>query len=295
MKGAFSSYHPIINFLFFCAVIFSSMFFMHPAFLCISVAASFSYSIYLNGKKALKFNLLFMLPAMLMIMLVNPAFNHSGVTILTYFRDNPITLESIVYGVATGMMFASVILWFSCYNVIMTSDKFIYLFGRIIPALSLIFSMVLRFVPKFKAQIKMISNAQKCVGRDTSNGTKLQRARHGIRILSIMVTWALENSIDTADSMRSRGYGLKGRTSFSVFRLDGRDRGAFIFLSVLIILILTGAFSGQNNIQYFPSVKLEETTGFSVLVYLSYALLCFTPMLLDLKEDVKWRHLQSKI
>ena len=70
--------------------------------------------------------------------------------------------------------------------------------------------MVLRFVPKFKAQFRVVSNAQKCVGRDVSNGKLLERIRHGIRILSIMVTWALENAIETADSMRSRGYGLKG-------------------------------------------------------------------------------------
>jgi len=295
MKGAFASYHPIINFTFFCAVIISSMFFLHPVFLCISLISSFVYSVYLNGKKALKFNLLFMLPAMLMIMLVNPAFNHSGVTILTYFRGNPITLESIIYGVVNGLMFASVILWFSCYNVIMTSDKFIYLFGRIIPALSLIFSMVLRFVPKFKAQIKVISNAQKCVGRDVSNGTYLERARYGIKILSIMITWALENSIETADSMRSRGYGLKGRTSFSTFRFDARDKGVFGIMIICILIILAGAFTGQNSIQYFPSVKVGELTGFSILVYISYLLLSFTPMLLDLKEEVKWRHLQSKI
>ena len=89
----------------------------------------------------------------------------------------------------------------------MTSDKFVYLFGRVIPALSLVLSMTLRFVPKFKAQVKIVSSAQRCVGRDVSNGGVLQRARNGLTILSILVTWALENAIETADSMRSRGYG----------------------------------------------------------------------------------------
>jgi hypothetical protein len=43
----------------------------------------------------------------------------------------------------------------------MTSDKFVYLFGEIIPALSLIFSMVLRLVPRLKAQSRVIANARK--------------------------------------------------------------------------------------------------------------------------------------
>ena len=115
------------------------------------------------------------------------------------------------------------ILWFSCYNQIMTSDKFIYLFGRIIPAMSLMLSMALRFVPHFIAQLKVIRNGQKCVGMDVSNGKWFKKVRYALNMVSILVTWALENAIETADSMKSRGYGLKGRTAFSIYRLNRRD------------------------------------------------------------------------
>lgn len=295
MKDTFSGYHPIINFTYFCAVILCSMLFLHPIILGISIIAAFSYSIFLNGRRAVLFNVFFLLPMMIIVSLINPLFNHRGMTILWYIRDNPITMESILYGAATGLMLGAVILWFSCYNAVMTSDKFIYLFGRAIPALSLIFSMVLRFIPKFKAQIKIISTAQKCVGRDISNGNYIERAKHGIKILSIMITWALENAIDTADSMRSRGYGLKGRTNFAIFRFDKRDKGILIVMIAFIGLILAGALMGFNDIQYFPSVKIREITWVGYLVYSAYLLLCFIPLILNLKEDKKWRHLQSKI
>ena len=59
---------------------------------------------------------------------VNPC-STMGVTILRYMGDNPLTLESILYGVAIAVMFGSVILWFSCVHVIMTSDKLMYLSG----------------------------------------------------------------------------------------------------------------------------------------------------------------------
>lgn len=107
----------------------------------------------------------------------------------------------------------------------MTSDKFVYLFGRIIPALSLVLSMSLRFVPRFTAQIKVISNAQKCVGRDVGSGGLIKRAKQGIKILSILVTWALENAIDTADSMKDRGYGLPGAPPFPFTALTGGTNG----------------------------------------------------------------------
>lgn len=162
MKDAFSTFHPIVNFVWFIAVLLFSMCFMHPVFLGVSLICAITYSVYLNGDKAIRFNLIYMLPLLIVTALINPAFNHEGGTILIYLYDgNPLTLESIIYGIAAATMLISVICWFSCYNVVMTSDKFVYLFGRIIPSLSLVLSMTLRFVPRFKARIGMVSNAQR--------------------------------------------------------------------------------------------------------------------------------------
>lgn len=292
MKDSFSTYHPIINFMYFIVVIGFSTFFMHPIFLVISLICSMIYSIYLNKRKALKFNIVYMIPLLIILMLINPAFNHYGVTILVYVNDNPITLESIVYGVASATMYISVIIWFSCYNSIMTSDKFMYVFGKIIPALSLIISMSLRFVPKFKAQIKVISNAQKCIGRDASQGNIIRRAKNGIKILSIMITWALENSIETADSMKSRGYGLKGRTSFSNFRFDIRDKIVFSIISGLTLIVLIGAFLGENNIKYNPAIVYKKISAVSIVVYVAYFLLLIMPVILNIMEDIKWYYIK---
>ena len=269
---------------------------MHPVLIAVSLVCSFGYSIVLNGKKAVRFNLLYMLPLLLFMAALNPAFNHAGVTILFYLPNgNPITLESILYGAAAAAMFISVIMWFACYNAVMTSDKFIYLFGRIIPALSLILSMVLRFVPRYKAQIKVISNAQKGIGRDVSNGNILERAQKGIKILSIMTTWALENAIETADSMKSRGYGLPGRTSFSIFRFDSRDKAVLFLIIGLITIVLAGASTGQNTMRFFPSIQLPAVTTSSFFVYLAYLALCLIPIIIDIVEEIKWKYIESKI
>ena len=256
-RDAFSSYHPAINFLYFALVLVGAMFLMHPACLGISLGAALAYDVYLNGRRAVRFSLTCLLPMLLMAALINPAFSHEGATILTYLPSgNPLTLESILYGFAAAAMLCAVILWFSCYTAVMTSDKFVYLFGRVIPALSLVLSMTLRFVPKFKEQIGVVSEAQRCVGRDVSDGTVLQRVRHGVTILSIMITWCLENAIETADSMKSRGYGLPGR--------------------------------------YFPTFRVAAWDGWSLSALLVYALLCLTPVIINRREDRKWTHLQSE-
>lgn len=271
------------------------MFFMHPACLVISLTGAVAYAVNINGRKAVRFSMIYMLPLLLLTAIINPVFNHEGATILAYLpSDNPVTLESIVYGLAAAAMLVTVIEWFSCYTAVMTSDKFVYLFGRIIPALSLVLSMTLRFVPRFKAQFQVVSEAQRCVGRDVSNGSVLQRLRNAITILSIMVTWALENAIETADSMKSRGYGLPGRTAFSIYRFDSRDRRVLLWIGFCGIYILIGALAGGLDWRYFPTIKGVGAEVFPVSVMLTYLALCLTPVTLNLWEDRVWRRLRQQ-
>lgn len=289
---AFSNYHPVILFLYFCVVLSFNMFFMHPVILMISLVSMFIYSVILNGTKALKFNVLYMLPITLIVALINPLFNHSGITILFYCNNNPVTLESIVFGVILAVLFISVIIGFSCFNKVMTSDKLMYLFGRFIPILSLMFSMTLRFVPRYKAQLKRISNAQKCIGMDASRGNILKRIKNGVRIISILITWALENAIESADSMKARGFGLKGRTSFSIFSWKKRDKTLLTLQIVLLVTILTGMGLGKFNSEYIPMIIISGMDETSFLFFLAYAAFCLLPVMADVKESMVWSKLK---
>lgn len=271
------------------------MFLMHPVSLLISLGAAVCYAVNLNGWKALRACLAYLLPMMLMAALVNPAFNHAGATIMAYLPSgNPLTLESIAYGAAAAAMIAAVVVWFSCYTAVMTSDKFVYLFGRIIPALSLVLSMTLRFVPKFRAQLHVVSEAQRCIGRDVSNGSLLQRLRHGVTILSIMLTWCMENAIETADSMKSRGYGLPGRTAFSIYRFDERDKNIFLWLVSCGLFLLSGALAGGMYWRYQPTMKGVAPTPLTVCFQACYLALCLTPVVLNIHEESVWKKLQKK-
>ncbi len=294
-KDAFSGYHPIINFLYYALILLFSMCLMHPVYLIISLIGALAYDIYLKGRKAVRFAVMGLLPMAVIAALVNPAFNHEGATILTYLPSgNPLTLESMLYGVAAAVMLASVILWFSSYNEVMTSDKFVYLFGRVIPALSLVLSMALRFIPKFKSQMDVVAEAQSCIWRDTKTGSVIRRVSNAIKIFSIMVTWSLENAIETADSMRARGYGLPGRTAFSIYRFDDRDKNVLAWLIFCGTYILSGWLAGGMYFRYYPTVKTAAWTPMTVSFMCIYLALVLTPVILDRKEDRQWKSLQSK-
>ena len=216
-QDAFSSCHPAVNFIFFALVLLFSMCLMHPACLAASMAGGCAYAACLRRREAGRFGLVFVLPTALAAALLNPLFNHEGATILAWLPwGNPLTLESVIYGLAAAAMLACVLIWFSCFHEVVQSDKLVWLFGRLLPSLSLVLSMALRFVPRFTGQMKKTAEVQRLQGLDVGRGGVWQRSRAAFAILSAMLTWSFENAVETADSMRSRGYGLKGRTSFSI-------------------------------------------------------------------------------
>ena len=296
MRDHFSKYHPLVNFLYFAMVISFSMMLNHPIAQGISFICALAYAIQADGTKAVKFTLKWCAPMFLLTAFINPAFSHEGITVLLYFPNgNPLTLESLLYGLSAGLMLATVLIWFLNFNRVITSDKFIYLFGRIVPALSLVLSMTLRFIPKFKNQLKSVMDAQRSIGRDISRGSLWQRTKIATTVLSIMVTWSLENAIDTADSMKSRGYGLKGRTAFSIYRFDDRDKAVLIFLSICGFYLMAGNMANAFGFLYFPRIRYVGINVITISFQFVYFIICIMPVVLNLAEERKWKAIHSKM
>ena len=291
---AFEWYHPIILFVYFIAMIFITMFTQHPVLLGISFVCAVSFCGMLTGLKKLLKSLAYSIPVLLVIAVTNPLFSHNGETVLFFLNDNPVTLEAILYGLDIAVMIMAVFYWFKCYHAVMTSDKFIYLFGRVIPKLSLLLSMVLNFIPKFKRQYKEIDQSQKALGIYGAKGY-IDKIRSRIRVLSILVTWSLENSVETADSMRARGYGLKGRTSYSIFKWTVRDTvmAALVFALTAMICFLMSL--GYAEYWFYPTFKAFDRSALAILLYVGLFVLMMLSTASEIKENIAWRYLRSKI
>ena len=290
---AFLACHPAVNLLYFVLVLTFSMFFLHPLCLAVSLCAALWCAAQLNGGTAVRRTALWLAPTALLAALVNLAFNHQGATILAYLPSgNPLTLESIAYGFAAAAMLAAVVLWFSCWNTVMTSDKLMHLFGRVVPALSLLLSMTLRFVPRFQAKLREVTAARRGMGLYAEKG-RLQKLKSAVTVFSVMVTWSLENAVETADSMKSRGYGLPGRTAFSLYRYSRRDRLLLLWLALCGAYVAAGWALGGVKWRYYPTAR-GVLTPYSASVLLAYFLLCLTPVLLQRKEARTWSSIASK-
>lgn len=292
-RDAFSGFHPVVNFLFFVAALGLTMFIQQPVYLLISMISGCAYLLYLQGKKGFLRQVGYLVPILVMMAIMNPMFNHEGVTVLWYLpNDNPITLEAICFGLASAVMMGASIVWFNCCNTVFTSDKIIYLFGRVIPALSLMISMTLRFVPRFKNFLQSVLRTQRAMHKPENTKEKLGQA---LAAFSATVSWAMEQSIVSADSMKSRGYGLFGRTAFSIYIFEKRDG---ITLFVLFLLCAGAAVPhivGLMGWTYYPSMTGELIGPVQIFAYLCYGGMCNLPLIIDMMEDRKWNALRSKI
>lgn len=290
MKDAFSNYHPIVNLTYFLMVLGCASLLRHPVCLGIALVSSTIYASVLTGKENLIRIIKGMLPMSVMIIIINPLVNHQGVTILGYFRSgNPFTLEACIYGFAAAAIIWSLVQWFVCWNRIMTTEKLIYLFGRLMPALSLVVSMSLRFVPRYQRQLHKIMDAQKQLGKFGKGAGVISRLKLSIRVLSIMTTWAIEHAVETAQSMKGRGYGLPGRTAFSIYRWQARDTRLFIFELVLGVSVLIGGIRGSFQWSWMPIMSNLHITVENGLIFGSYLLLTLLPAGLNGKEEMEWK------
>ena len=286
-KDAFSRFHPVVNFVFFVGAIGFAVVIQHPLYLLAALVCSAAYYLMLTGKKGWKL-ITGMIPVFLIVSLCNPLINTRGDTILFTYFDRPYTLEALCYGGALGIMFVLMMLWFGCYNLVLTSDKFICLFGSLIPSLSLLLVMVLRLIPSFMRKTRQIIAARASIGKGGSEGTSYRdKAQAGMTVLSALTDWALEGSIVTADSMRSRGYGAAKRTSYRIHRMTLRDWVVLILEAVLALMVMTGGVSAE----FTPTIVISPLTWH----YGAYWAFLLIPIILAWKEAIQWRILRSKI
>lgn len=291
---AFSKIHPAVTMVYFLAILLISMFVNNPVFNLLSLMGASLFSVLLTSMKDSFLDIKFYLPLLLLVAVTNPLFSQNGNTVLFRIFNISITFESLLYGVAFGVILLTVILWCKNYNIVMTSDKFIYLFGKLIPKLSLIITMALRFVPMLKRQLQSISRTQKTIG--LYNSKKYSDKIRGVcNVLLILVGWSLENAVEVAHSMKARGYGLKGHTNYSIYKFRKKDIIIFISLTFLISVTAVGIYMGYTDFKYYPVLSEINRSAEAIITYIAFAIFAFLPSIIEVEENIRWSFYKSKI
>lgn len=265
--------HPLVIFAYYAVALLLVIRLAHPIFLLISFFLLFVQRFFVVGIKKSLCALIYSISATLLCILINPLVNHRGVTLLFLIGDIRITKEAVYYGFYMALILLVSLYLFTCFSHDMTSEKIMTLMGQCMPSLCLIFSMVLRLVPK--------------VSRDYR---ELQ-AVHGkkIQLLSALTGMEMEDSLERSISMKQRGYGRNRRSSYYERKIVWQDS---CFLAVIALVLFFYFQSGGDSVRYFPSVFLPPFTVWRYGVAVSYMAI---PILLRGKEEIKWFLWKRKI
>lgn len=280
---AFSEYNPITIFVHFMLVIFIAMFIQNPIILLTALFCSVMlYTI--SFRKISAKTLIFWVILFVLISIINPIFSHKGETVLLFINGRAITLEAFLYGINNGLMILAVMIEFLVFSKIMTSDKIMYMFGKISPRLSLLLSMSLRYIPLYRQQAGIINNTQKTMGLYKENNI-IDNIKSGLRVCSSLITWSLEASVDTADSFVARGGELRHRSSFSLFRFRKNDTILIIASIMLFSAVISAQAMGLLAIDYYASGNFFSKLNFNLLTaaaYSAYFILSIIPFILEI-------------
>lgn len=285
----FDCYHPMINLIYFVVAIAGTNYFNHPVFLVISFLCAFIYSVKLRGVKTLILNLVLTVLGMLYANWY-AFYNHFGVTNLkANFIGNQITLEALIYGGVRGITVVTMIMWLLCVFKLITADKVVFLFGCVSPRLSLFLTILLRTLPRVRVRSRCIETSREGIGKGVKQGNVIKRILHLFGFLSILITWTLEDFVESSKSMKSRGYSLKGRTAFSIYRFDNRDRSLVIGFFFCIMLLIVAILFNQVRILYNPEIVMNRITPVSYVFYVAYAVFLLLPMVLQIIGEYRFK------
>ena len=294
--GRFILMHPVVTASYYAIVIGILMFSNSPLFLISAIAMGMCYDMLLKGRRSLRNNLFIILFMSFLTVLINALFTHNGSTVLFYLGNNRVTLEAACYGLAMALMLSGVVIWFSSFNVVMTSEKLIYIFGRFAPVLGLTLSMIFRFVPLLRTRFELIREGQKALYTGDEKGF-IGKIRQFGKEVSILVSWSLESSIESADSMAARGYGLKGRTSYNLFKIRAADIMTLLLSMLLGGVTITSYAAGVNKLYYYPVIRVVESSPkwLELAGYISFIALLAMPLAIDLIGELRWKKSRSTI
>lgn len=292
---AFGRLHPAVQFIYLAGVLLMTMLTLNPWLLGSSFLMSLLLGAVYGGIQNLRRSLAVEIPVFLFTVLIQPVFSHSGETPLYYVNENAVTAEAYIYGLMIAVLLISVIQWCACAHSLITSDKWMYLFGRIMPSLGLVFSMVLRFVPLMRSRYRQIHEGQMGLGRTGLGRGPAGRLRLYLKELSILISWSLEASIETGASMEARGYGLKGRTSYHLYRWGRPDTVAACLMLLLFGTVLAGVWTGGLQVYYLPRICFTGNTGMTAACTVLFTVGAGVPLFYEMRGAIRWRCLNAKI
>lgn len=294
MNHGFRTLHPVVLLTYYLATTIAITINRHPFFLFFTVLVLILFNWVCDRGKTMKWWWRFFVLFGLLLFLLNPLLNHRGQHVLIYLFDQPITMEAVVQGAINALTFVALLLLFITFPRIIDSSKFLFLFSGVFPKWGLLAMLSVRFVPLFRIRLEEIIAVQRARGISLTTGTVRARLKNGFALVHSLLTWSLEDGIQTADSMAARGYGLKQRSRYNPYRLHPSDIFAIGTIAGLLALTIFGSWLGDGVLTMTPVIEPVYLTGREWTFFIIHTLLVGFPVIVEIKEEAQWFYWKQK-
>lgn len=253
--AAFSMSHPAVPALCMVLTLGLTMFSMQPVLLALSLAGGLAYGFATRGVARTLGALRWQLPVILIIAVLNPLFSASGSTELFRIGMRAVYLESMVYGLCMGGLFVASVLWFEAAASMLSYDRVLALLGNTAPVIALMISMCMRLIPQFLRRGRTVLAVQDAI--DVPGRAQADPVRSRLRASSVLMGWGMEDSLERADAMRSRGWGAAARrTTYARYRLARGDVAALVGLALFGVATAAVAWTATMQYSFYPQLSV---------------------------------------
>ena len=259
----FATCHPVVPAVYVAVTLVLTMACMQPVLIGLSLLGALSFSCTVRGVAPTMGMLRWQIPVIILISLVNPLFSASGSTELLRIGAHAVYAESLAYGASMGALFVASVTWFMGAAELLPFDRVMALLGNAAPTVTLMISMAMRLIPRFVRQGKTIDSVQR-VARSCAfasfAGQSPRADRHldlrlRLRLSSVLMGWTMEDSLETADAMRARGWGAAARrTTYTRFRFGARDAWALVLIAAFALVAMLLGYVATTQFAFYPTM-----------------------------------------
>ncbi len=283
--------HPAIYVIYYLLLIILAFLYNDPYYL-ISFLALISVLIMLQGITREVVQIIkFFIPMSLLIIIINPLTSHEGTTRIYIMGSYFITLEALVYGIIMSLSLLIILLVFASYNRSVSYQEMLYLFSKRFPHISMIIVMALRFIPLLSYRLTEVNKVHQFDEKNENQeekGSKIERIKKTAKMMSVVVSWSLEESMLTAKSMKARGYGVKERTSYLSYNYRRIDYLFLLLIFATCLVCVIGLAQGYGRINIYPTLSFSIHENILNMYYLLFLILLLPLIYLEFKEKLAW-------
>jgi len=264
--------HPFTAIVFSLLLFFMVLSFEHPLYILSILIFLMVFSWIFDRKTFWTKILRCSLYNALLILFINPLFSTSGKTVLYKSPYIPllgkikITAEALAFGATMGLKLICIVFIFFLYGILTDRDDTFVFFSKYAHKMTLMFSMTNNIIHRLLLDIKRVKEVMILRGVRFEQKNLWKRIQAYYPLFNVILISALEGSIDRAEALYSKQYGIQKRTFYASLQMKKIDYLLNCIHLFLLIVFVLSILKGYGDYQFYPSLQAFQKKDFFFLI-----------------------------